>query len=210
MAIVELDRKKRDLMLKRSDILQAAEHVFAVKGYHRATMLDIAEQAQYAVGTLYIYFKDKQNLYINLFEEKMKELLCLIEEKIDNTPDVFEKIKILIKTQLEFFVNNEDFFRIYFSERGGADWAIKDKLPASVFNLFAKFLDCMTRVIKKAQSKGIVKNDLHPQKVSYMLSAAINSIIIPWLRNSTKKKEDLLNQVPFILDVFLNGVGQRR
>ena len=196
-------------MLKRSDILQAAEHVFAVKGYYRATMLDIAEQAQYAVGTLYIYFKDKQNLYINLFEEKMKELLCLVKERVENTPDEFEKIKMLIKTQLEFFVNNEDFFRIYFSERGGADWTIKDKLPASTFNLFFKFLDYIACVIKKAQSKGIIKGDVHPQKVSYMLSAVINSIIIPWLRNSTKKKEDLLNQVPFILDMFLNGVGQR-
>lgn len=209
MRLAELDRKKRDLMLRKADILKAAEHIFAVKGYYQATMLDIAEEAQYAVGTLYLYFKDKQNLYINLLEEKMQKLICLVKEEVEQEENTSAKIKMLIETQLKFFVNNEDFFRIYFSERGGLGWTIKDKPSTSTVNLFFELLDYLVDLIKQAQLEGIIKADYHPQKVAYILLASINSIIIPWLRNSTREKEDILNQSSLILKVFLNGVGAK-
>jgi AcrR family transcriptional regulator len=61
---MSLDRKERDRRLRESDILKAAEHVFATKGYHKAAISDIAQEAQYAVGTIYLYFKNKQELYL--------------------------------------------------------------------------------------------------------------------------------------------------
>lgn len=209
MPTLELDRKKRDQLLRKTDILKAAEHVFAVKGYYRATVADIAEEAQYAVGTLYLYFKDKQSLYVNLFEEKMKELLSLIQQQVDQTDDAFGKIKILVKTQLEFFLNNEDFFRIFFSEREGLRWKVKDRIPTQVIDLQLKFLDYITDLIKQAQSEQIITKEYHPQKVASILSAIIHSIIMPRLILSTKQKEDILNQDSFVLEVFLQGVGVR-
>ena len=125
-----LDRKQRDFALRRSDILRAAERVFANKGYHQATMSDIAEEAQYAVGTIYLYFKDKQGLYASLLEEKMGDLFHLVQEKVEKTNKVFGKISVLVKTYLEFFANNEDFFRIYFSERGDLRLKFKGEIPA--------------------------------------------------------------------------------
>ena len=210
MPTLELDRKKRDFLLRRSDILKAAEHIFAVKGYYRATIADIAQQAQYGVGTIYLYFEDKQSLYVSLFAEKMKQLLDLIREKVEKTDDIFEKIKILIQTQLEFLAANEDFFRIFFSVREGLRWKVKDRIPASVVDLQLKFLDYIADLIKQAQSQGIIKADYHPQKVASILSAIIHSIIVPRLMHKTKNSEDVLSQCSFILDVFLQGVGTKR
>lgn len=209
MPTLELDRKKRDQMLRKTDILKAAEHVFAVKGYYRATVADIAEEAQYAVGTLYLYFKDKQSLYVNLFEEKMKELLSLIKQKAVETDDAIGKIKILVKTQFEFFINNEDFFRIFFSEREGLRWKVKDRIPTQVIDLQLEFLDYITDLVKQAQSEHIITKEYHPQKVASILSAIIHSIIMPRLIHSTKQREDILHQDSFVLEVFLHGVGAR-
>jgi len=77
-----LSRKERDRQLRRSDILKAAEHIFALKGYHKATIRNIAKEAQYAIGTVYLHFKDKDALYFALLDEKMKSLLFIFEERI--------------------------------------------------------------------------------------------------------------------------------
>lgn len=58
------NRKERDLLLRKTDILKAAERVFALKGYDKATIQDIAKEAEYAPGTLYLYFKDKWSLFL--------------------------------------------------------------------------------------------------------------------------------------------------
>jgi len=56
-----LSRKERDRRLRQEDILKTAEHIFAIKGYHEASIQDIAKEAQYAVGTVYLYFKTKKH-----------------------------------------------------------------------------------------------------------------------------------------------------
>ncbi|TAM39648.1 TetR/AcrR family transcriptional regulator, partial [bacterium] len=76
-----LSRRERDKLLRRRDILRAAEHVFALKGYYEATMQDIARDAQYATGTVYLYFKDKESLYFSLVERKYSDLLAILKER---------------------------------------------------------------------------------------------------------------------------------
>ena len=75
------NRKERDRQLRRTDILRASEHVFAQKGYDNATMQDIAKEAQYATGTVYLYFKDKEALYFSLLEEKIFCMMSATREK---------------------------------------------------------------------------------------------------------------------------------
>mgnify|MGYP000970468407 FL=1 len=86
-----LSRKERDRQLRRSDIFKAAEHVFALKGYHKATIRDIAKEAQYGTGTVYLHFKNKDTLYFALLEEKLKCLLALIKEKVGQVKDAKKK-----------------------------------------------------------------------------------------------------------------------
>ncbi len=111
-----LSRKERDRQLRRSDILKAAEHIFALKGYYKATIRDIAKEAQYATGTVYLHFKDKDALYFALLEEKMKSLLSTIEGKIKQTKDAREKLEIFVQEGLGFFEKNQDFLRLFISE----------------------------------------------------------------------------------------------
>ena len=96
------DRKERDKLLRQSDILKAAEHVFATKGYHKATIQDIAEEAQYAVGTIYLHFKDKEVLYLDLIERKMANLISEVKKEVNKTKDAKEKSVIIIIVDLFF------------------------------------------------------------------------------------------------------------
>ncbi|MDD5409175.1 MAG: TetR/AcrR family transcriptional regulator, partial [Candidatus Omnitrophica bacterium] len=141
-----LPRKARDKLLRRTDILSAATRVFAEKGYHNATMSDIARQAEYAVGTIYLYFKDKQALYLALTDEKIEELIRRVKERIAKAHGALAKIKAFIEEEFAYFEENEDFFRIYFSEGGLDSCAIKDKPSRLTVEKIMKFLDYISGI----------------------------------------------------------------
>lgn len=203
------NRKERDKLLRQSDILKAAERVFATKGYHQATIQDIAREAQYAVGTIYLYFKDKEVLYLDLIERKIVDLISEVKKEVNKTEDAKEKIKVLVRRQLTYFEENQDFFRIYFSERGGLRWAIKDKISKSAVDKFVKYLDYITELLKEAQEKLLIRKDLETKRLAYVLASMLNAVIIPWLKG-TCKKEKITNMTDFILDIFFKGVGQKQ
>jgi len=202
-----LPRKARDKLLRRTDILSAATRVFAEKGYHKATMSDIARQAEYAVGTIYLYFKDKQALYLALTDEKIDELIRRIKEGVADAGGALEKIKALIEGEFAYFEENEDFFRIYFSEGGLDSWAIKDKPSPATVEKIMKFLDYISSIIKLAQTENVVRKELDPKRTAHLLGSMIKSVIIPWLKDKPSKKESLKGLSSFILDAFLNGTA---
>jgi AcrR family transcriptional regulator len=201
-----ISRKERDKRLRKNDIMKAAVHVFAVKGYQNTTMLDIAKQAEYAVGTLYLYFKDKQSLYLCLVEEKVNDLISTVKKQVDEVVCPYGKLKTLVETQLAYFQSNADFFHIYFSERNATRWTIKDKISREAVNNFIKYIDYISTLISNAQAKGHIKKNLPAKRIAYFLTGMMNSTIILCLKNTTAKNRDIVAESDFILDVFLNGV----
>jgi AcrR family transcriptional regulator len=208
--MVPLTRKERDRQLRRQDILKAAEHVFAVKGFHKATIQDIAKDAQYAAGTIYLYFKDKDDLYLALLEKKIQDMLSSIQDKVGRMSGTSEKIRSLVEEQLAYFAENQDFFRIYFSERQGVRWTIKDKIPASAVNNFMQHMDYISGIIKKAQDEGVIRKDFDSRQLASVLTSMINALILRWMKDESYKKENLKEASGFILDIFLNGAGKNK
>lgn len=208
--MVPLKRKERDRQLREQDILRAAEHVFATRGFHDAAIQDIAKDAQYATGTIYLYFKDKEALYLALVEKKFSHFFSLIKEKVDEAKDPDEKLKVLVSQQLAYFAANQDFYRIYFSERDGLRWAFKNKFSASTVNKFTRYLDYITCLIRKAQGQGLIRNDFDAKHLAFVLYSAVKAVIMRWLRQESYKTANLGAASDFIMDVFLNGAGRKK
>lgn len=203
-------RKERDRLIRKTDILNAAEYIFATKGYHDATIADIAKVAQYAVGTIYIYFKDKEELYLDLFEKKASELISMVKAETEKAETPHGKLKVLIDTQLGYFEENKNFYRIYFLDRGTSSWAIKDRISQRVIAIYMKLLDFMVELIKEAQDGGVVRKDVEPKRVAYVLSGMIRSAEFERLLIRQSRKEDLEKMTDFVLDSFLNGVSKHK
>lgn len=197
-----LSRKERDRQLRKSDILKAAEHIFAIKGYHKATIRAIAKDAQYATGTVYLHFKDKKELYFTLFEEKIKCLLSIIEEKTKETEEPGSKLKVFVQQSLVFFEKNRDFFRIYISEEDASVTEIRfSKSPIG-----QEFYDYVDKLIKQAQDRGVISRDLAPEQAGDVFLAILKVIVTEWFKGEEK---DLVNLSDIILRYFLNGVTSR-
>ncbi|MCX5699105.1 MAG: TetR/AcrR family transcriptional regulator [Candidatus Omnitrophica bacterium] len=202
---VLLDRKERHRLLRKTDIIRAAEHVFALKGFHKATIQDIARQAQYATGTVYLYFADKDSLYFSIVEEKIKRLLHILKLKASQVRGTREKLESSIYESLRFFDKEHDFFRIFVREE--SCWSIKSKLAKSTTAQERK--EFSIKLMKEAQAEKIIRRDLLPGQVSDMLEFIITTFIFNWWEEGTERKKDLKVMSGIIMDLFLNGVKQR-
>lgn len=202
---MNMDRKERDRQLRENDILDAAEHVFATKGYHKASISDIAGEAQYAVGTIYLYFKDKESLYLTLIEKKIKNLFLTVKERVDKVDNAKEKIRVLVEAQFSYFQKNEDFFRIFFSE----GHTVKDKIAKSSIERMLKYIDFIAQVIKEAQKSGIIKRGFDSKRTAFILAAMMNATIFPWLRDKSQENNKFEDLSKFVLEVFYEGVGAK-
>ena len=202
-----LNRKERDKRLRQADIMRAAERVFALKGYHEATMQDIASEAQYATGTVYLYFKDKEMLYFSLLEEKMKNLTATLKENTAHVADAEDRLRIFVRESLNFFEKNQNFFKIFFSERTKGQILKEGKISRSSVMLQHK--EFVEQLIGAGQKQKVIRNDFSQKQIADILGSIFMTVIFDWLKEGPKNKK-LNDMADFILDIFLSGAGKKR
>jgi len=202
-----LARKERDRMRRKADILNAAEHVFALKGYDKATMQDIAKKAEYAIGTVYLYFKDKNALYFSLLEEKMRDMLTSLKEKTAKVSDARERLETCLKEKLAFFEANQDFFKIYISESRESECSIEQKMQKTSF--VEDYLRFMAGLMRAAQKQSVIRKDVDPDLAADVFLSIFKLIIVRCFREGLQSTQDLKGLCSLIMGIFLNGMGQK-
>jgi len=203
---VGLCRKERHKLLRKSDIIRAAEHVFALKGFHKATIQDIARQAQYATGTVYLYFKDKDALYFSIVEDKLKDFLHILGPKISQSKKgPREKLEVFIYESLRFAKTNQDFFRVFVQET--TRWSTKSKLDKSA--IVQKRKEFLIELIEEAQSEGVIRDDVEAKQVVDILESIIVSFVLSWLQGKPQGDVDIEAVSGVIADLFFNGVKKK-
>ncbi|MDD4954832.1 MAG: TetR/AcrR family transcriptional regulator [Candidatus Omnitrophica bacterium] len=206
--MITLTRKERDRQLRKSDILRAAERIFSLKGFHEATMCDIAKEAQYATGTVYLYFKDKDLLYFSLVEEKIKCLIAAVKEDTESVDDAESKIKIFIARQLDFFEKNQDFFGIFLSERSKFQTVREEKFSKP--SVLLQYREFTVYLIKTGQAQGIITDNYGSKQIAEIFFSIIMSVVFDWFKNTPKAGSALSGLSEFIFDIFVNGVGKNK
>ena len=114
--IARAQRQTRDRERRRQDFMAAAERVFARRGYHDAGMEEIAEEAGYAIGTVYRYFTSKKELYHSLLEGKALESQMRMRAVLDAELPALERIHALVRDELDFVNRHQDFLRVLVAE----------------------------------------------------------------------------------------------
>ncbi|MCA9465256.1 MAG: TetR/AcrR family transcriptional regulator, partial [Nitrospira sp.] len=135
------ERKQREYEARREEILSAAEGLFSQNGFFKTSMAEIAEAAQFAMGTLYKFFKNKEDIYISLVESKVEEMLHQLEQAVRRTKSADERIREVIRVKLAFADQNRDFFRIYVSEWSGFEWTVKSAFGDGVWKRYLAQID---------------------------------------------------------------------
>ena len=116
--MVELSRRQRERRRQRQEILDEAEHLFAVNGYHETTMDALAESTQWSKGGLYLHFKSKEELFFSLLDSKLTDLINTLRSVLNDTRDLEEALEVSINRMFTFFQNHRDLFHLLMTEQG--------------------------------------------------------------------------------------------
>lgn len=196
-------RRKRELEQRRGEVLAAAGRLFARKGFFKTGMADIAKESEFAVGSLYQFFKNKDAIYVALLEEKFEEYLATLRSRVDRENGAVEKIQALIQVQLQFFEKHRDFFRIYATEGGGADCSVKGRPGERIVQQYEAYLSLITGVMDHGIKAGIYKT-LDARDLATLFSGMMKSVIHQWIISSGD--EPLSLKAASVAEIFLRGV----
>ena len=197
------ERKEREFNLRRAEILEQAEKIFAVKGFHNTTVAEIAGASGFAVGTLYQFFKSKEQLYTVMLTEKLNRMYSCIRESVAIEADTIRKIERLVASQFRFVENNAEFCSIFIRgdhlslSEGSA--ALRKQMMAD----YAVHVSFTEEVIREGIRAGILK-EMDPRMMAVALTGIINSCASKWL--AMMEGASLMVNVPFVIDIFLEGV----
>ncbi len=200
-SVLTLPRRQRERLQRRREIFATAERVFAEKGYHQASIEEIARAAEFGTGTVYLYFKDKETLYLELFEQKVRELLEHVELRVGDERDTLAALRRLVRARMEFFERNRAFFQIYMRE--GMDWWwMKREKWSAVRKVYDAYIQLLTRLIQRAQRAGLLrKGDTRQYAVA--LSGIMIQLTRDWLEHEPGRP--LTDSVEFVAELFLRG-----
>ena len=199
-------RKQRELEARRDEILSAAECLFSKHGFFKTSMAEIAGAAQFAMGTLYRFFKSKEDIYISLVEAKVEELMSLLEERVSQANTAKEKIEGVIQVKLAFADKNRDFFRIYVSEWSGFEWTVKSAFGDRVWKRYLAQIQLVADLIREGIRNGEFR-EIDPEDTSLAFHGMLNSTIYVWILQASPTKS-LVTKGELLGSLFLNGISK--
>ncbi|MCD6160809.1 MAG: TetR/AcrR family transcriptional regulator [candidate division Zixibacteria bacterium] len=172
------ERREREKKKRSNDILDAAEKIFFAKGISNATMDDVAEQAELSKGTLYLYFKSKEDLYLGINLRALKIIQEMFKNTLTEKMTGIEKTVAIGRAYYKFYQTYPDYFNalIHF-EALGIDVSDGDSLALQCMKTGSRALEILSDSIGEGIQDGSIRPDLDPVKTAYLLWAQTNGVI---------------------------------
>jgi len=198
-----LSRRERERERHRLQILEAAERVFVRKGYHAATVEEIAQEAEFAVGTIYNFFKGKEELYAQAVEKIAQELNRLLEERVLPQPDPDAAIASLIELRLTYFEEHRGLFRVFYETSPGSRLDLARALPDNLKGLYDRYVKTISDIFARGIRKGQF-DDLDPLYLTLCLEGILNTFFSYW--STREPEEDLCTRIEKMKAIFLGRI----
>ncbi len=186
---------------KRELILRAATRVFARNGYFNSKVADIARAADVADGTVYLYFKSKEEILHSIFDQNMAEAIASGRRLIANVKDPREKLRRIAKLHLERLGADRDLAVVFQVELRGSTKFMQEFSAAG----FAEYLDLVRNTFEEGQRSGAFRKNLNAKLMSKILFGALDEMATNWIISKRNYKLEPMADV--VMDVFLNGVS---
>src|SRR5260370_12652427 len=188
---------------KRGIILRAATRVFARNGYFNSKVADIARAAEVDDGTVYLYFKSKEEILHSIFDQNMAEAIAAGRKLIENLDDPREKLRRIAKLHLERLGADRDLAVVFQVELRGSTKFMEEFSAAG----FAEYLALIRSTFEEGQRAGVFRAELNAKIVAKVLFGALDEMATNWILSPRRYK--LAPMADQVLDIFLNGVSAK-
>ncbi len=186
---------------KHKKILKAAVKVFAEKGFYNARVSEIAKEADVADGTIYLYFKNKDDILISLFEEEFGQIVENMRQELEKEKNPLQKIRKFAQVHLSILQKQQQLAEVL-----GVEVRQSSKFMKEYVNKpFIEYLNLIRAIVVEGQEKGLIRKDLTPGIMKRAFFGALDEMARYWVL-STKKKHSINDAVWQISDVFIRGM----
>jgi TetR/AcrR family transcriptional regulator, fatty acid metabolism regulator protein len=186
---------------KYQKIILAATKVFADKGFYNAKVADVAKEAQVADGTIYLYFKNKDDLLISIFEDSMDTFTAAVQNRMEMAKDPVEKLRQFITLHLDLVRQNQDTAQVLQIELRQSSKFMKEYAATK----FRDYLEIVSRILEEGQTQGVFKKSINPFIVKRAIFGAIDEMALEWVLMKKKKysMEEVADQ---LCTMFIDGL----
>jgi len=188
---------------KYHQILEAAVKVFARQGFHQSTVAQIAKEAGVADGTIYLYFKNKDDILVQFFSFRTKQVFERFREAVDGAQTSLDKLRNLVHCHLAEFQRDRDGAVVYQDETHQNSRLAE----AQIREMSQMYRDLISEIVERGQQEGTIRKDLYVGLVKRFIIGAVDEVINTWLHSDGKY--DLVSMADPLVELFINGIGQR-
>ena len=199
MSLLALKEKKPE---KYKAILDAAVRVFARKGFYHARVSEIAREAGVADGTIYLYFQNKDDILISMFEDGMRTVIDRVRSEIENETDPLRKIKCFARAHLSLIEDNKDMAEIIQVELRQSNKFMKEYRNEKFF----EYIDLISSIVREGQALGVIRPDVEPGIVKRAFFGALDEMSRYWVLSS-KRKYSINTAAEQISEFFIKGIA---
>jgi TetR/AcrR family fatty acid metabolism transcriptional regulator len=188
---------------KREAILRAAIRVFANNGYFNSKVADIASEAGVADGTVYLYFKSKEEILHSIFDRSMEEAISDGRNQLAKICDPKEKLRRIALLHLERLGADRDLAVVFQVELRGSTKFMEEFSAAG----FAEYLSLIRLTFEEGQRAGVFRKELNGKVVAKILFGALDEMATNWILS--KRRYKLAPMADQVLDIILYGVSEK-
>jgi TetR/AcrR family fatty acid metabolism transcriptional regulator len=196
------DKKPDKKTDKYRRILEAAVKVFARHGFFQSTVAQVAKEAGVADGTIYLYFKNKDDILVQFFNYKTEQVLGRFRKEVEKAGNAKEKLKRLIRCHLEEFQQDMNMAVVY---QAGTRQTHHKLVEDLIKDLTRTYLGLVGEIVEKGQEEGTMRKDLYMGLVKRFILGAVDEVINTWVLSGGKY--DLTSMADPLVDLYLRGIG---
>ena len=186
---------------KREAILRAATQVFAARGFFQSQVADIARAAGIAAGTVYLYFRSKDDLLVSLFERTMREAIAEGRAALDGIDEPRARLTRIARLHLERLGRDRDLAVVFQVELRQST-----KFMEQFSSTYLRdYLGLIRETIAAGQQARVFRSEINPTIAAKVFFGALDEMATNWILS--KRRYSLVSEVDAVVDLFVGGVG---
>lgn len=186
---------------KYKQIIEAAVEVIAENGYHSSQVSKIAKRAGVADGTIYLYFKNKEDILVSLFKEKMGQFVNRIQRSIDSLEQADEKLKVLIKMHFRQLAEDHSLAVVTQLELRQSNLELRYQIN----DVLRPYMAIIDEIIEEGIEQHLFKADVHIPLVRQMIFGTLDETVTTWVMK--EHRYDLVAQAEEVHKLIIDGLS---
>ncbi len=202
-----MSRRQREVAWKRERILEAAASVFVRRGFHGATMDEIAREADYSTPSLYNYFPGKEEIFQGVIAATSLSFLDCLREPTSPALPFPARLVTVLQRLFRLAEKRRDLFVAFVAQRGFFEWDLRADLGQEAHDAYLASIDAFADVIQTGVDEGVLRPGHSATDYAFALVGLTNAFIFRWLL--AESGPSLPDEAERIAELFLHGASSR-